>query len=207
MNARWLPLALGLLLAIGSPVIAAEAEPALARPDSPAKIHSIEADFVQEKHLKILARPLVSYGSFAFQAPRSLRWEYRRPMVSILISDGDTIRRFVEHEGVLVEQPGMGFDAMELVLAEISNWLDGRFSDNPLFTTSRPEPRTIVLTPREAGLRTLISSIELQLAEQSGGQGLLERVTIVEGPDAFTTMTFSNRLLNGQIPLHRFQGP
>ena len=37
-------------------------------------IKSISAEFVQEKHLKILARPLVSSGVFYYQAPASLRW-------------------------------------------------------------------------------------------------------------------------------------
>jgi len=43
----------------------------------------------------------------------------------------------------------------------------------------------------------LISSIELKLGEQAG---LLDKVIIFEGPDAFTSLTFSNRIINKDIP-------
>ena len=39
------------------------------------KVTSLQARFVQEKHLPILTRPLVAKGYFVFQGPDSLRWE------------------------------------------------------------------------------------------------------------------------------------
>ncbi|PKN48799.1 MAG: hypothetical protein CVU58_05200 [Deltaproteobacteria bacterium HGW-Deltaproteobacteria-16] len=163
----------------------------------PVQLRSVQADFIQEKHLKILARPIVSTGSFTFQAPQSLRWEYRTPIRSILLMHGGKVRKFVERDGVLAEDKGMRLDAMQVVLAEISNWLDGRFTDNAMFTVSFPKKQTILLTPKEQGLAALISSIELKLGEQAG---LLDKVIIFEGPDAFTSLTFSNRIINKDIP-------
>jgi outer membrane lipoprotein-sorting protein len=163
----------------------------------PVQLRSVQADFIQEKHLKILARPIISTGSFTFQAPQSLRWEYRTPIRSILLMHGGKVRKFVEREGVLTEDKGMRLDAMQVVLAEISNWLDGRFTDNAMFTVSFPKKQTILLTPKEQGFAALISSIELKLGDQAG---LLDKVIIFEGPGAFTSLTFSNRLLNQEIP-------
>lgn len=163
----------------------------------PVQLRSVQADFSQEKHLKILARPIVSTGSFTFQAPQSLRWEYRTPIRSILLMHGGKVRKFVEREGVLAEDKGMRLDAMQIVLAEISNWLDGRFTDNAMFAVSFPKKQTILLTPKEPGLAALISSIELKLGDQAG---LLDKVIIFEGPGAFTSLTFSNRIINQEIP-------
>jgi outer membrane lipoprotein-sorting protein len=163
----------------------------------PVQLRSVQADFLQEKHLKILARPIISTGSFTFQAPQSLRWEYRTPIRSILLMHGGKVRKFVERDGVLAEDKGMRLDAMQVVLAEISNWLDGRFTDNAMFTVSFPKKQTILLTPKEPGLAALISSIELKLGEQAG---LLDKVIIFEGPDASTSLTFSNRIINKEIP-------
>lgn len=163
----------------------------------PVQLRSVQADFLQEKHLKILARPIVSTGSFTFQAPQSLRWEYRTPIRSLLLMHGGKVRKFVERDGVLAEDKGMRLDAMQVVLAEISNWLDGRFTDNAMFTVSFPKKQTILLTPKEQGLAALISSIELKLGEQAG---LLDKVIIFEGPGAFTSLTFSNRIINKEIP-------
>ncbi len=164
---------------------------------APVQLRSVQADFIQEKHLKILARPIVSTGSFTFQAPQSLRWEYRTPIRSILLMHGGKVRKFVERDGVLAEDKGMRLDAMQVVLAEISNWLDGRFTDNAMFAVSFPKKQTILLTPKEQGIAALISSIELKLGEQAG---LLDKVIIFEGPDASTSLTFSNRIINKEIP-------
>jgi outer membrane lipoprotein-sorting protein len=163
----------------------------------PGQLQSVQADFIQEKHLKILARPLVSRGVFAFQAPQSLRWEYRSPLHSILLMHGGRIEKMIERDGRFERDNGAGVDSMQIILKEISSWLDGRFSDNPVFSTTHTDERTVVLVPKEKGLSAMISRIELRLGEQ---QGLLDSVTIYEGPDAFTRLTFANTALNREIP-------
>jgi outer membrane lipoprotein-sorting protein len=161
------------------------------------KLHSVQADFLQEKNLKILARPIISSGTFTFQSPHSLRWEYREPIASILLMHGGKVRKFVAVNGELVEDGRVRLDAMQVVLAEISNWFAGRFTDNAIFSVSFADEKTIKLTPKEQGLASLISRIELKLANQAG---LLEAVTIYEGSDSSTKLTFSNGILNQEIP-------
>jgi outer membrane lipoprotein-sorting protein len=167
----------------------------------PIRLQSIQADFIQEKHLKILVRPLVSTGTFTFQAPQSLRWEYRTPVPSILLMAGGKVKKFIERDGQLEEDKGMRLDSMQVMLSQISNWLDGRFSDNDMFSVSFLGERTVLLTPREQALAGLISKIELTLADR---KGLLDGVTIFEGPDSYTTMTFKNAVLNEEIPVSVF---
>ncbi len=178
--------------------------PAAADP-APAtlKLHSVKADFQQEKHLKILTRPILSTGTFSFQAPQSLRWEYHKPVASLLLMHEGKIRKFIERSGQLTEDKGMPLDSMQIVLAEITNWLDGRFTDNAMFTVSFPDPKAVLLTPKEKGVADLISTIELRVGEQPG---LLDAVTIFEGPDSFTRLTFSNRALNQDLPASLFTG-
>ena len=165
-------------------------------------ITSVRADFIQEKHLPILARPLISKGLLAFCAPDSLRWEYLEPVHSIMLMHNGKVEKFVERNGVLELDRQSGMTSMQVILQDISNWLDGRFTDNPAFTTSQPDPRTVVLTPREDGLRSMISQIELKLGNQPG---VMESVTIVEGPKALTRLTFSGTVLNQAIPASLFQ--
>jgi outer membrane lipoprotein-sorting protein len=165
--------------------------------EEPLHLRSVQADFVQEKHLKILVRPLVSTGTFTFQAPQSLRWEYRTPVPSILLMHGGRVKKFVERDGRLMEDQGMPFDSMQVVLGQLSNWLDGRFADNDLFRVSFADDHTVLLVPRQQALAGLIDRIELQLVDR---KGLLNGVTIYEGPDSYTRMTFDNTVLNRQIP-------
>ncbi len=170
-------------------------------PQASVRLHSVQADFIQEKHLKILARPLISTGTFTFQAPTSLRWEYRSPLRSILLMHDGKVSKFTERDGQLVEDKGRQLDSMQVVLAEISNWIDGRFTDNAIFKVSFPDKKTILATPKAPGLAALISGIELKIAEQPG---LLEAITIFEGPGSETRLTFTNRILNQEIPASRF---
>jgi len=160
-------------------------------------ISSIQADFIQEKHLKILRSPLLSRGVFVFQAPDSLRWQYVSPVQSLLLMHEGKTRQFIQHDNRLVEERSMGMDAMQVVSQEISRWLAGNFTDNPTFQARLKPGGLIVLTPKNQGLAQLISQIVLKLADEPG---LMESVTIYEGSDSFTKLTFTNVVLNKKIP-------
>lgn len=173
-------------------------------PRKEIRLHSIQADFIQKKHLKILVHPLVSTGTFVFQAPRSLRWEYKTPVPSILLMHGGSVKKFVTRDGRRVQDKGVRLDSMQLVLSQISSWLDGRFSDNEMFAVALADERTVLLTPKSQALSALISTIELKLADR---QGYVDEITIFEGPDAYTKMTFTNRVVNEEIPDNLFIAP
>ena len=171
---------------------------------SAVRVDSVQAEFVQEKQLPILAHPILSNGRFVFRAPASLRWEYFSPIRTVLLMDSGTTRKFVEHEGTFREERGMGVDSMQIVLREITGWLDGEITDTPTFKATVVDDRLIVLTPRKEGLAKIITRIELKLHEQPG---LLEAVTLYEGKGSFTRMTFSAAVLNGDIAANQFAGP
>ncbi len=172
--------------------------------DGPSRLRSVQAAFVQEKHLKILVKPLVSTGTFAFQTPHSLRWEYRSPVRSLLLMHGGRIRKLIERDGRLEPDNGAGVEAMQVVFEDLGRWLDGRFEDNPMFAAARPDARTVVLTPKEEGLRAMISRIELHLGEQ---EGVMERVIIVEGEAGATELRFTDAVVNREIPASVFTEP
>ncbi|MCF6188451.1 MAG: outer membrane lipoprotein carrier protein LolA, partial [Desulfobulbaceae bacterium] len=154
--------------------------------------------------LKILVRPLISPGRFFFPAPADLRWEYTTPFRSVLLLYGGRIRKFTERNGALVEEQGLQLDAMQVVLGEISGWLDGRFTDNAAFTTEFKDEKIVVLTPKSEGMRSFIRRIELKIADQAG---LLDSVTIVEGPGSSTRLTFSHGVLNQAVAESLFTTP
>jgi len=162
------------------------------------RINSIRAEFAQEKHLKILTRPIVSKGLLLFRSPDSLRWEYSTPVRTLLLSHQGKSKRFVESaDGGLAEERGMNLDAMQMVMQEIGQWLDGRFTENPDFSAELVPGKKITLTPKNKGLAQMISRIELNFADRPG---VIESVAIYEGSDSYTKMVFSNDELNQEIP-------
>jgi len=156
-------------------------------------VTSVRAEFVQEKHMKILARPLVSRGIFYFQAPNSLRWEYRSPVQSILLMHDGRTKRYLKRNGAIIEDEGAHLQSMQVVLQDITQWLSGRFEENPAFSASLEPDRKIVLRPKEKSLATMIQRIELILSDRPG---IIAAVMIYEGENSYTRFEFKNAILN-----------
>ncbi len=167
-------------------------------------VTSIASDFVQEKHLPILIRPLVSKGAFYYQQPGFLRWEYKSPVKSILLMNQGDAKRFLGSDTGYVEDQGAGMDAMGFIMPEITSWMKGRFNDNPMFDAQLEPDDKIVLVPKEKSFAGLIHKIELILSKQPG---VIQSVVIYESPDAFTRLVFVNPSLNRNIPDETFKRP
>ena len=156
-------------------------------------VTSVRAEFVQEKHMEILARPLVSKGIFYFKAPNSLRWEYRSPVQSILLMHDGRTKRYLKRNGAIIEDEGAHLQSMQVVLQDITQWLSGRFEENPAFSASLEPGRKIVLRPKEKSLATMIQRIELILSDRPG---IISAVMIYEGKKSYTRFEFKNAVLN-----------
>jgi len=168
-------------------------------------ISSVQADFIQEKHMKILSKPLISKGTFCYQAPESLRWVYLSPIQSILLMHKGKTKRFIKTDENYVEDSGANLQAMQIVLQEITQWLNGRFDSNPEFEASLESGHDgpkIVLMPRKKAFASIIQKIELILADQPG---VIDTVMIYENQDSYTKLVFQNSLLNKIIDESRFK--
>ena len=163
---------------------------------SAGKVTSVSAEFTQEKHMRILAHPLVSKGVLYYQTPKSLRWEYESPVRSILLMHNGKTRRYIQGKEGLIEDTGANFQFLQIVLQEMTQWLGGRFDENSTFTALFEQGRKIVLTPREKSVSILIRRIELALSDRAG---VMESVTIYESQDSFTRLTFKNVTVNQKI--------
>lgn len=169
------------------------------------RITSVEARFVQKKTLPMLAKPFVSEGRFFFQLPGQLRWEYDRPVRSVLIMNGGAVKRYLRDQGGWREEGGASLTAMQVVLEEIVNWQQGRFDSNPRFQASLtvgPEPR-VTLVPKEASWGKMIRRIELTLSREQAGA--MKGVRVVEDERSFTEMDFSQVRLNRPLPASLFE--
>ncbi len=192
-------LGVGLLWPAGAP---ADDFAALRR--DAARIRTISADFVQQKHMKILSRPLVSEGRFYFAAPDSIRWEYNKPLKSIVLSSGGNTRRYFFSGGKIIEDTAGGAQAMGLVLAEVAAWMKGEFDANPSFAASVKEGADTVVTmkPAEKNMAGMIEKIEITLSRK---EPAIKTVRIVENASTETRINFSNMVINQPVNPSLFQ--
>jgi outer membrane lipoprotein-sorting protein len=169
-----------------------------------ANIKTLQANFVQKKSMKILSRPLVSDGRFYYIAPDSFRWEYVKPVKSIVIAHKNSTKRYVYSDGKIVEDKMGGAQAMKIVLNEIAGWINGRFDQNPSFTATIHEGTNtmITLTPAGQSITGMIEKIEIVLSREAA---TVKSVKIIEDANSFTQINFQNVKINKSINPSVFQ--
>lgn len=160
-------------------------------------INSVQAEFIQKKHMEILSRPLVSKGKLYFQAPQSLRWEYTSPVHSILLMHGGTVTRYIKKDGAVTKDSSARLQSMQIVLQEIIMWMKGNFDANPGFTPQLKPGRIIVLIPKEKSMEEIIQRIELKLSKEPG---VIQSVMIYESKKSYTVIDFGRVIMNARLP-------
>ncbi|WP_320041546.1 outer membrane lipoprotein carrier protein LolA [uncultured Desulfobacter sp.] len=174
--------------------------------EAAGSIRSISADFIQEKHMKILVKPLISKGIIRFQSPDSLRFEYREPIQNILIMQGKSVSRYIRKDDTFVRDNAAAMGAMTIVMDEISQWLKGDFNTSVFHATieDTPEPGRIILAPKDKAMTHFIQDIVLILSEQPG---VFKEVIIRENQDSYTRLRFDKVKLNEDINPEVFTAP
>ena len=170
-----------------------------------SSIKTLHAEFRQLKRLKILAKPLVSSGRFAFKAPSSVRWEYHKPIRTLSLVHRGKVRRYTwTSGGKPVKDSAGSVEAMRTVLEQISGWLAGRFDADGVFTArlAPGEAPVVVMEPREKELKRFIQRVELRFSDQAG---VVKSVLIVESARAETEILFGKVKVNGALPDRLFK--
>jgi len=173
------------------------------RKDS-ANIKTIQARFVQKKFMKILAKPLISEGRFYYVAPDSFRWEYLKPLRSVVIAYKDDTRRYILSGGKMIEDKAGGMQAMKVVLGEVAGWMSGKFDQNPSFAATLKEGTNtqITLTPVGKSMSGMIEKIEITVSKKAAA---VKSVKIIENANAFTQIDFTDVEINKVISSSVFQ--
>ena len=168
-------------------------------------LRSVKAEFLQKRYLQILTKPLLSEGRLFFYVPDSLRWEYLSPLRSVMLQKGNTIQIFNFSEGVWKPEMTQAVESRRMVLAEISQWFQGRFDQSKAFRHlySPGPPARVILSPME-GINRFIHRIEIVL---SARPGVIERVEIEEPGGSRTSIEFRNVEINSSIPSEIFEKP
>ncbi len=168
-------------------------------------IRSVKAEFLQKRYLQILTKPLLSEGKLFFYAPDSLRWEYLSPLRSVTLQKGNTIQIYNFSEGVWKPEMTQAIESRRMVLAEISQWLQGRFDESKGFKHlySPGPPTRVIMVPGE-GINRFVHRIEIVLSVRPG---VIDRVEIEEPGGSRTSIEFKNVEINSSLSSEVFEKP
>ncbi len=89
-------------------------------------VKSFQCRFKQEKHLAVFARPVIFEGSLHVSRPDRLRWEFTKPLPSVLIFNG---KKGVRCSGASkpIHFDLAGDPVMRSVAQQLWSWLDGSY--------------------------------------------------------------------------------
>ena len=162
-----------------------------------AGVHSFSCDFRQERTLAIFAKPVVFSGKLYLSRPDRLRWEFTRPIASLLILDGKTGRRC--GEGSPASEFSLERDpVMRLVAGQMRTWTGGNYRDlQGEFSLELKNGLVLVLKPRQAGLASFLNRIEVAF---DAGTFQPTRVEIHEEGGDRTVIAFMGYQLNPELP-------
>ncbi len=196
---------LSLLIAIFLSPAAAFSQDLSSLREASKNIRSVKADFLQKRFLQILTKPLVSEGKLFINIPDSLRWEYLSPLRNVVLQKGNTIQVYNFIEGKWKPEMTQAVEARRMVLAEISQWFQGRFSESKTFKQSYSPgpPARITMVPGE-GINKFIQRIEIVLSTRPG---VIDRVEIEEPGGSRTLIEFRNVEINSSFSPEVFEKP
>ena len=168
-------------------------------------IRSVKAEFLQKRYLQILTKPLLSEGKLFFYTPDSVRWEYLNPLRSVMLQKGSTIQVYNFSEGKWKPEITQAVEARRMVVAEISQWFQGRFDESKAFKHiySPGPPARVTMVPGE-GINKFIQRIEIVLSVKPGA---IDRVEIEEPGGSRTLIEFRNVEINSSFSSEVFEKP
>lgn len=172
--------------------------------DTIADIHAlltrgdvICADFVQEKQLKALNRPLVSQGRLVLVAGKGVLWEVREPFAVRFLVKSDELIKWDDAgapQRLSLGQAPMFRALSDVFMAVFTAELKG-LEDTFELTTRVNRPRwRLTLVPRDSGIAGIIAMLQVS------GSSFVEELVIREGRGDRTRIRFSGVSTNSCQP-------
>ena len=163
-------------------------------------VATIEADFVQEKKLKVLDHPLIIKGHFALQKPDRLIWNVREPIHYVVRLEGEEVRQWDEDTN-RVDVIHLGGDpTFRAVSDQIRAWFLGNYEglaksydvvvlgENPLSLRFTPKDDTMVAK--------VLKQVEVRFSPDERN---IEQMTVHEAGGDSATIRYFNTKINQPI--------
>lgn len=163
-----------------------------------AKITTLECDFVQTKHLKILDNRLVSRGKMYYSQPDKLRWEYVTPYSYIFVMNQNQIllKNSTRADVIDVNQNKIFKDISRLMMNSI---MGDMLKDNTTFEISMASTKggyTATLIPIKREMKQMWTKLVLLFDAESLG---VKRMEMHEKSGDCTIIELENVKINRAI--------
>jgi len=165
-----------------------------------AELRTLKADFVQEKHLAVLDRPLVLKGTLLMQKPDHFSWIVREPLGYAMVIRGDVVHQWNEDTGQVDKISLSENPHFQMAIRQLRDWLSGSYRSilgDYAVSVVGQEPLRLRFVPRDTAVpRELIESVTIEFERD---ERYVHEIKIVERSGDWTLLTFVDTLLNDPI--------
>lgn len=168
-----------------------------------ATVNTLESDFIQEKNLSVLASKIISKGHFCYRKENHIRWEYLNPYkYLIIISDGKLFVKEEKNQKQYDIQSNRMFQEMNKfisgciqgdILNNEKDYKAGYFEDEKSYF--------VRLVPNAEAMKKMLSEVQIWFNKTDF---TVSRIVMLEPGGDYTRIDFTNKKVNTDIPLEKF---
>jgi outer membrane lipoprotein-sorting protein len=163
-------------------------------------IETLKADFVQQKFLAVLDRPLVLKGTILMQKPDLFSWTVREPLKYSMVIRGEAVQQWDE-DTRRVEKISLSKNPVfKMAIQQMRDWLSGAYRSmlgQYEVTVIDEDPISLEFIPRDTAIAKEV--IDRVTVEFDRDERYIWRIHIFEKGGDRTLITFENTLLNAPI--------
>ena len=168
-----------------------------------SQLQTLQCDFVQTKHLKMLNDKLVSHGKMYYKKSDKLRWEYTTPYHYIFILNGSKVLLKNEKRNDIIDvNQNKVFE--EIARLMMNSVVGKSLSDSRDFSSkiaSSNSELIATLTPMRKDLKQMFKEISLYFSRNTS---LVYKVILVEKNGDKTVIELKNAKKNESINTNIF---
>lgn len=142
----------------------------------------IHGQFIQQKHLRALPKPLTSTGRFVLAKDHGLLWMLQAPLQQDYRITAQGIARRDGHGWQKLPDKSAGAEQNRLFLAVLQGDSSGLQRDFELKLSGEPQQWTLILTPRSVLLKQVFDQINIE------GGALVQRIQLLEAQGDSTVL-------------------
>ncbi len=168
-----------------------------------AAMKTMQCDFTQTKHLKMLNEEMVSSGKMYYRQANQLRWEYVKPYSYIFVLNNDKvyIKNQKRQDVIDVNQNKLFKEITRIMMnSVVGNYLTDQKSFQTHITTKGDE-WIATLTPKRRDMKQMFQQIVLHFSQRHSAVTLVD---IIEKNGDKTVITLKNIIMNETISTHLF---
>ncbi len=159
---------------------------------------SMQCDFVQTKHMKLLNDNMVSYGKMYYQQNSKLRWEYTSPYTyTFILNDSKVLLKKGNRNDIIdVNQNKMFKEIARMMMNSVVGKCLTDKKDFKISVAETPEQYVATLLPQKKDMKQMFSKIILYVNKR---QLSIAKVEMQEKKGDNTVIELKNIQLNKNI--------